>query len=43
MNGYSLIDDDMGFKVAGHLRHVGATPSPPAGNVCKHSGNTMAP
>ena len=28
--------NDVGFKVAGHLRHKGATPSPPTGNVCKH-------
>ena len=28
---------DKGFKVAGYLKHIGATPSPPAGIVCKHS------
>ena len=26
-----------GFKVAGHLRHKGASPNSPAWNVCKHS------
>ena len=28
--------NDMVFKVAGHLRQKGATPSPPAGIVVKH-------
>ena len=28
--------NDIGFKVAGHLRHKGAIPSPPAWIVVKH-------
>ena len=34
----------MGFKVARHLKHIGATPSPPAGtvvNTLKQHGNRM--
>ena len=37
-------NDDQGLKVALHLKHVGATPSPPAGIVVKHPkqhGNRM--
>ena len=33
----------MGFKVAGHLKHKGATPSPPAGLVVKHPKTAWQP
>ena len=35
--------NDKGFKVAGHPRHKEATPSPPAGNVCRHSKTAWQP
>ena len=35
--------NDMGFKVAGPLRHKGATPSPPAGIVVKHTKTARQP
>ena len=33
--------NDMGFKVAGHLRHKRATHSPPTGIVVKQDGNQV--
>ena len=35
--------NDMGFKVAGHLRHKGATPSPSAGIVVKYPKTAWQP
>ena len=35
-----IVACNMGFKVAGHLKHLGATPSPPAGIVVKHPKTT---
>ena len=40
---WSEIFDDMGFKVAGHLRHKGANPSPLAGTVIKHHKTAWQP
>ena len=35
--------NDMGFNVAGHMRHEGATPSPPDGIVVKHTKTAWQP
>ena len=35
--------NDMGYRVAGHLRHKGATPRPPAGIVVKHPKTAWQP
>ena len=34
---------DKGFKVAGHLKHIGATPRPPAGIVVKNRKTAWQP
>ena len=35
--------NDIGIKVAGHLRQKGAIPSPPAGIVVKHPKQAWQP